>query len=542
MAGVGSSATHLSVRNRVLYNSHPFLVLFTSLLAVLSFPKFAFSSLAWIALAPLAYVALHSSPRRAFFLGWCSGTLAYSGILFWLIVTFQAAHQSLWLAAPCLLALSAYLGAFWGLWAWFVAKIGGPHPPSGHPLPEGEGQGFSLPGVRMTAFLPFAGASAWVALEYLRTYLFSGFPWTLLGDSQVAHLYTIQLAAVTGIYGVSFLVCLVSLSLAWWAFSYPSNHASVLVAAVFVSANLLYGYHRVATHAQEKVGVPIRVALLQGNIDQYKKWDKAYVEDIEATYSHLALEAKSTGAQLILWPETAVPGYLLRDPTVTSWVEGEVKKGAAFQIIGTPFTDGKSAYNAAFSFDPSGKILGFYSKSHLVPFGEVIPFGAVLGRWIRVLNDLGGFAAANRPPVIPIGYAQVGVNICYEAIFPALVRKSVKQGAEIIANLTNDGWYMRTAAPFQHFTPNVFRAIENNRWLIRADNTGISAIIDPVGHVVAASPIFQGCVVTGNVFARRAISLYTRFGDVFAWCCCLFSVLALFISTAALSGVISPEG
>ena len=121
-----------------------------------------------------------------------------------------------------------------------------------------------------------------------------------------------------------------------------------------------------------------------------------------------------------------------------------------------------------------------------------------------------------------VGGNHVGVNICYEAIFPNLVRNSVRQGAGLIANLTNDGWYMKTAAPYQHFIPNVFRAVENNRWVLRADNTGISALISPQGRVAAASPIFVPTVISGTVVPQYAMTLYTRQGDVFAWCCLLF--------------------
>jgi apolipoprotein N-acyltransferase len=148
-----------------------------------------------------------------------------------------------------------------------------------------------------------------------------------------------------------------------------------------------------------------------------------------------------------------------------------------------------------------------------------------LGQYIKVLNDLGGFTAGKESPVLRVGGVQVGVNICYEAIFPNLVRQSVRKGAVLIANLTNDGWYMQTSAPYQHWATNIFRAVENNRWLVRADNTGISGIIAPTGRVQAASAIFRPGVIAGTVQVQNALTFYTRFGDIFAWICVIFCMV-----------------
>src|SRR5262249_51450093 len=156
-----------------------------------------------------------------------------------------------------------------------------------------------------------------------------------------------------------------------------------------------------------------------------------------------------------------------------------------------------------------------------------VPWSSVLGRFIKVLNDLGGFAAGEGPSVIKVAGYPAGINICYEAIFPNLVRQSVRQGAVFIANLTNDGWYMKTAAPYQHWAPNIFRAVENDRWLLRADNTGISGVIDPYGRIQARSVLFEPCMITGTLHPRHALTLYTRFGDWFAWVCCLVTLAFL---------------
>jgi len=458
-----------------------------------------------------------------------AGTLAYAGLLYWIVVTFHAAHLSTFFGVTCLLLLAAYLGLYWGIWACFVARLS-PHPASGHLLPKGRRQtcplpsGERVPEGRVRAYLPLvAAAAAWVALEYLRTYLFTGFPWTLLADSQVHNLPVIQIASLTGVYGVSFLVAMVNVVVAQ---SILGNKRGWVPTAIFVLCSFLFGLYRLS-RITESPNRRITVALLQGNIDQYQKWDNRYVEDIEAAYTSLVDQASQSHPDLIVWPETSVPGYLLQETPLRTWLDAVVKKSRTYHLVGAPVMHGSLAMNSAFVLNPQGQVEAEYGKQHLVPFGEFVPWSNYLTRWIRVLNDLGGFAPGYQPPVVTAAHTPIGVNICYEAIFPAIVRHSVVEGAQVIANLTNDGWYMQTAGPYQHFAPNIFRAVENRRWLIRADNTGISAIVDPFGRIQAASPIFQRTIVTGSIEPRSDLTLYTRFGDWFAWLSCAVSVVAL---------------
>jgi apolipoprotein N-acyltransferase len=496
----------------------------SSVLTILIFPKFNLDVLAWVALVPLMYSINaecrfrsaeegilnrkyqlpHSAFRiphssRSFFLGWISGTIAYTGILYWIVVTFNAAHQGYWLSIPSLLLLAAYIGLFWGIWGIYLTRI------------------------HETILFPVLAAAGWVTMEYLRTYFLSGFPWALLGDSQVRHLSLIQISSFTAVYGVSFLIVLVNATIV--LLLRKKTFSAVLITAIIFSSVYAFGRHRVHTWHPE--GKNVRVALLQGNIDQYMKWDIAYENAIKTTYADLVQKASASHPDLIVWPETSVPGYLMQDPPLQRWLKSVIKPTDALNLVGAPSLQGESSLNAAFLLSPEGYILGRYAKRHLVPFGEIVPFGFLLGHWIHVLNELGGFAAGRDEAVLTAPAYKAGVNICYEAIFPNLVRQSVLEGAGFIVNLTNDGWYMRTAAPYQHFVPNVYRAVENNRWLVRADNTGISAIIDPVGHVVAATPIFQNTWVEGTVLAEGTKTFYTKYGDVFAWFCVLVSLLSI---------------
>jgi apolipoprotein N-acyltransferase len=486
------------------------LALLSSLLFILAFPSFDRAGAAWVSLFPLIVSAWLSNRARAFWLGFSAGLVAYSGILYWLIPTFLAAHQSIILALFCIFGLSAYLALYWGTWTWIISWL--PKKP---------------------LLLVITGSAAWVALEFIRTYLFSGFPWALLGDSQVHHLFTIQIASITGVYGVSFLVVLVNLTLAALLFQQTPSYSSPskawsIIPSSLVAGCILYGWYQFhPSEAPPPAPPSIRVALLQGSIDQYKKWDRAYVQEIQQTYEALSRQAAAEHADLIVWPETSVPGYLLQDPPLHEWLNSVIQSSTtqALNLIGAPAMHGPYAYNSAFLINTQGQVLGEYAKQHLVPFGETVPFGRFLGRWIRVLNDLGGFAAGTQDPILQASSYKIGINICYEAIFPSLVRRSVLEGADLIANITNDGWYMQTAAPYQHLTPNIMRAVENRRWLIRADNTGVSAFIDPYGRIVAQTPIFKPTSLIGQVEPRADITAYTRFGDIFAWICLALTAL-----------------
>jgi apolipoprotein N-acyltransferase len=474
-------------------------VFLSAFLFILTFPNFNCAETAWIALVPLIIAIRQKTPRQAFFYGWISGTVAYAGILYWLLPTFRAAQLSLGLGLGALLALSAYMGLFWGVWTWWMSYL-------------------RRVDVNFTLIL---GAAAWVILEYVRTFLFSGFPWALFADSQVYRLPVIQIASITGVYGVSFLLVWGNLAVAE---AFNGSRRALASFGIALLCTLSFGW--VTLKYPKRTGLPeLKIALLQGNIDQYKKWSEVYVAEIKQTYETLVQRSKSSGAQLIVWPETSVPGYLTQDPPLRLWLTSVILKSGTAHIVGAPYMQGDNAYNAAFSLSSLGLIQGVYGKHHLVPFGETVPFQTILGRWISVLNALGGFTAGRESPVLTAAGVPIGVNICYEAIFPNLVRQSVKHGAQIIVNLTNDGWYMKTAAPYQHLAPNVFRAVENRRWLARADNTGISALIDPFGHIVLQTPIYQARVLIGTAELRSDLTFYSRYGDFFAWLCLLGTAL-----------------
>lgn len=490
-------------------------VVATSLLYFLAFPPVNVGLLAFVALAPLLAlllsVASETPPTEAvrserrpcpFLQGWLAGTAAHVGLLYWLLPTFAAAKVSPAVSVSALLALSAYLGLFWGVWAWSVVRV----------ARHSERLGLWM------------SPLAWVACEFLRTHLFTGFPWVLLADSLYRHPSLIQVSEWTGVYGVSFIVMLAN-SIAAQALRRRSVGLRGLGAVAILL--VLISVHRFYRLPKDDGRAPIRVALLQGSIDQYKKWDVVYESEVRATYAALSARAANE-ADLIIWPETSVPGFLLQDIPLRLWLTKVVWQTKKPHLLGSPAREWGKSYNAAYLINPSGIVEGRYAKRHLVPFGEMVPWSGLLGRFIPVLNALGGFSPGEDGPVVRLGSLPIGVNICYEAIFPGLVRQSAAAGAELIVNLTNDGWYLKTAAPYQHLAPNVFRAVENRRYVARANNTGVSAVIDERGVIVARDRgLFRPDVVTGSVTPKRRVTFYTRYGDVFAGFCLLVSAFLI---------------
>lgn len=539
------------------------LAFFSGILICLSFPKWNLWFLAWVALIPLFYAIENLSFKKSFFLGWLTGTTAFCGILYWIVPTFQAAGVHIFVGVLSTFLLASYVGLYLGLFAGISQKFS---------------RKFPFP------FYLISSCALWVALEYARSHLFTGFPWGLLGYSQWKVPFLIQISEWTAVYGVSAIIIFFNL---WMGTTLPKwsriHFYSFLVYFIFLVVNLilLMDSKKFKSYRNERLSV----AVLQGNIDQYKKWDSAFVKEILQTYRHLSEKACRQTTQspnrliaqapsLIVWPETALPGWLLpagtallpQEKWLAEWTEETVKKTGTCNLIGAVTRENGKNYNSAFLFDAGGKNRERYDKIHLVPFGEFVPFQSYLGRWIGVLNELGGFYPGKNqkiveipikppspPATIPSGRqpspsrgeevkvrvingmteelsTKLGVSICYEAIFPELIRKQVFAGAEILVNMTNDGWYLDTAAPEQHFSMNVFRAVENRRYLVRAANTGISGVILPDGSLPRVSKLNEKIVISSTVEPSQKKTFYTLYGNLFAWLCCGISLVGILFS------------
>ena len=508
-------------------DSRAALALLSAGLLALAFPTFNLSWLAFVSLVPLLWATRRATPWRAACLGLLAGTAFFTINLFWLTHAMAVyGHVPRVLAFGLLLLLALYLGtyvgAFAAVWAWVAPQ--------------------SLPG---QILLP---PTLWTALEYVRTYALTGFPWGFLAYTQAGNLPLIQMAAWTGVYGVSWILVL--------------SNAVVVVAldrgiplsrqalALIAVAGLIGGLSFLVA---DRLGIPdrgrpLRVAALQGNIPQDMKWLPEVREEVLQRYERMTRETGSANPSLIVWPETAIPYLLGVDARVRTRIEAVAREVGGHLLIGSVDAEATSPpryFNSAFHVAPDRGIVAKYDKIHLVPFGEYIPLRPILS-FVNKLTQgaIGDFQAGQEYTVFDLGGARFGVTISYEVYFPAQVRRYFQHGADFLVNITNDAWYGRTAAPYQHLTMVVFRAVENNAYLVRAANTGISAVVHPTGRVLAASDLFAERILVQTIRTRSGQTFYSRFGDVFALLSLLGAVAANAVKgwAAAKWSVRSPAG
>jgi len=441
---------------------------------VLAFPPYDLGALAWVALIPLIAAVWRQPPRTAFLTGYVWGVAALGGVLWW----FTGFGVPVWVLAAALLAFApaAALGAA----AW--AGTGSPR--------------------RMVLWIPVT----WTAVEFLRGQGALGIPWALLGESQHAALPVSQIAALTGVSGVTFLVALANAA-ATLVLVRSAGMAPIALTAAAVAAALFYGGAALAT----PVRADTAVALVQPGYPARMTWNPSQAARDVASLDALTHEAavwtdSGRGAVLIVWPETASPVDIAGNPRMRALVGGWAARDH-ITLIATSLERGLT--NSAFAVAPDGAIIGRYDKHRLVPFAEA------------------GEQAGHGPAVLPTPAGSLGIAICFESTFPDHARRAVRDGAALLAVLTNDAWFDGGAAPLQHAAIAPFRAIEEGRFLLRAANAGPSEIIDPYGRVIAALPLGARGVLVGRVAPRTGLTWYARYGDVLAWTAVAASALAV---------------
>ena len=382
----------------------------------------------------------------------------------------------------------------------------------------------------------------WAGLEYVRGFLLSGFPWENLGYSQYRWLHLIQISDIIGIYGLSALIMAVNVAFfeivqairRKRGFSWkPAMSVAFIVVCV-----LAYGTWRMAEIDQLAQTSPkMAVALVQGNIDQSRKWVSSFQSETIRRYSRLTRMAMKSGPDLIVWPETALPFYFLYQEPLTREVLNLVRACRVYFLLGSPsFRKDRGNieyYNSAYLLDPSGKVLGKYDKVHLVPYGEYIPLKRFFPFLGKVVESAGDFKPGTEGQFLSLNKERIGVLICFEAIFPELSRAMAQNGAQLLVNITNDAWFGRSSAPYQHLSMAVFRAVENRRAVARAANTGISAFIDPAGRIIDETALFKEAVRTRSLPMMAEKTFYCSHGDLFAKASILITLIVCI--TLALS-------
>jgi len=430
------------------------LLVISAVLLSLSYPIFNFEFLAWIAFIPLFFALQNQSRFEAFKLSYLCGLIFFGITIYWLIYVSVLAY----------ILLILILALFFGLFA-FLIRSTIHHPPS---------------------TILFTIPAIWVLVEYIRTHLFTGFGWALLGYSQYLNLPLIQIADKTGVWGTSFIVMMVNVAVfRWLKDGFKKAKPVVITTILILGLTFLYGWARLS----EKVAFSklITISVIQGNIPQHQKWDESFKEEILTKYEKLTIEAAETKPDLIIWPETALPGYM-EEEDLQKKVRNLAKKVKIPLLIGAPSVsdyEEEKPFNSAFLISEDGEIIARHEKMHLVPFGEYIPFQKNLAFLRRFINKrIGNFNAGKEYTIFKLkNNYRFGVLICFEDIFPNLVRNFVDRDADFVVNMTNDAWFMDSSEPYQHAQASVFRAVENRIPVVRAANTGLSCFINSKGRI-----------------------------------------------------------
>ena len=546
------------------------LCILSALLLILSFPKFNLWSLAWIGFIPLFFVLQNKSKLKVFLVSYLVGFIFWLGIIYWLAhVTFVG-----------MILIVAYLALYFGVFSLIINHYS------------------LLSTSHSMIFVP----CVWVILEYLRSHLFTGFGWALIGYSQYLNLPIIQIANLTGGWGVSFLVIMINVFIyrimdyglrikdKKQKKTYHLIFATYFLPILLLFLSLGYGFYKIDRASSIEYRASIKASVVQANIAQSIKWQEYAKGQIWQQYSSLNRMVLKDRPELIIWPEAALPGILEKDPHLKNNLKAFVRDMQIPLLLGAVSLDRDNYYNSAIliprqdKFTPLEKttegagensltgLIQRYDKIHLVPFGEYIPLERIFS-FLETIVPIGDFTSGaeytvfsldtqtidslSRNPIsrsvrltgkdqVLNGQVRFSVLICFEDIFPEIARQFVKGGADFLVNITNDAWFSDTSSPYQHLSASVFRAIENDVYLVRAANTGISGFITPEGRVYplidpnSGKQTFISGYKTKDVFLKfDQDSLYTQWGDWFILFCGVIVLcgmvrfkFAMYLSTA----------
>jgi apolipoprotein N-acyltransferase len=537
----------LSFDVRQIHKSAWLLSVLSAALQILIFPLPGVYVLCWFALVPLILAVLRARPARelevsgslrlrpatlgqGFLIGWLCGILFYAGTCYWIFDTMRLyGGLNTPMALLVLFLFCCYLGLYHAFFGLLLAAVSA--------------------GSRHYRRALMSAPFLWVAVELARTRI-TGFPWNLLGIAQVENVSLSRISSWSGVYGLSFEIALVNVAFAA-AVLVPREKRSALVVAALAAAAVL----QAGILVQPPPDAADHAALLvQQNIPVAANWTPASFQqtlsDLTAlTVNDSAKDSASpnpsagSGISLVVWPESPAP-FFTHDPRFEQAVSEMAIQTQTWVVVGAIGASGNQStrtnpqvYNSAALISPQGEWKGRYDKVHLVPFGEYLPFPSLFSFAGGLTQEVGEFEhGASRSP-LNAGGSRLGIFICYESVFPDEVRQFANNGASVFVNISNDGWYGDSGAWAQHLNQTRMRAIENNRWILSATDTGLTASIDPWGRVVASLPRKQRAAMLAPYSLTSGTTFYTRHGDWFAFACAIISIAAL-ISRFAMK---SPE-
>jgi apolipoprotein N-acyltransferase len=529
---------------RSIHFSAWLLVALSALLQILIFPLPGLYILSWFALAPLILAVLRArpageleidgsvklraaSPGQAFLLAYVCGVLWFAGTCYWIFGTMrQFGGMSTPLALLALFLFCLYLGLYLGLFGLLLGLMAGP------------GRDYR----RALVAAPFL----WVATELARTRI-TGFPWNLLGTAQVDNVPLCRIATWTGVYGISAEIVLVNVAVAA-AFLVPRQKRAALLVAALAAAAVLQSGQLV----EPPPAVGNREALLvQQNIPIAVRWSPDYFDRTLNDLTSLTLksvadsaaqastgqapsgQSSTTKPDLIIWPESPAPFYT-SDPRFRTAISEMARRAGTWVVTGSigtaPATKSGAhelIFNSAVIVSPRGEWTGRYDKVHLVPFGEYLPFPSLFSFAGGLSKEVGEFEPGGSRVPLDATDEKLGVFICYESVFPDDVRQFASQGAQVFVNISNDGWYGDSGAWSQHVNQTRMRAIENERWVLSAANTGLTGSIDPYGRMVVRAPRKDRTTLVAPYALTYVTTFYSRHGDWFAMLCAIISLGAL---------------
>lgn len=494
---------------------------FPTMFAGYMLPNLGF--LAWVSLVPLFVAISVAPPRKAFLLAFITGFIYCSISMFWLYNALTVYGKlSVVVSIGILFLMMVILGSLIALAPAFTAWA-------------------KLKGGASIYILPIA----WVAVEVVRNYFpFGGCPWNNIVYSQAGYPLLIQTADIFGIYGISFLIIMINQFFAdMITKGFRENRTRIIVEAAVVlvifAMFIAYGWYRLETvSSHPSSSNSTRIALVQGNIPQDEKWDNAHMEKNLNVYRSEMKKVEGSSVSLVVWPESADP-YLVpmhfKSISAATLGFSPQAKDKPWLLFGALSVDiaskSQSLYNSAILVDPNGIIMDRYHKMHLVPFGEYVPFKKLLFFAKKLVEPVGNFMEGASQQVLKVKDYIVGPLICYEDVFPEISRGHVRGGANILINLTNDAWYGRTSGPFQHLGISTLRAVENRRFMLRSTNTGVTAVVDPLGKVELKSDIFTLSLITAVVPILTGQTFYNKYGSLTDM---LWIVLAFVVFVSAI--------